>query len=417
MFAKYAQNGITFSSAYVERSKEIPTAPWGVVFGDSRTESWDKRAVLDLKLLRELSSETDLTARVTYGWYEYDGDYAYGDEVSGDITINKDVMVGQWGGVDIQVVHPFGRHMIIAGMEYRNNLSLDQKNFDDGGVTYLNDHRSTQNWGLFVQDEYPLSPSFSINAGLRYDEFSTFGSTLNPRIALIFRPSPNTSIKYLAGKAFRAPNPYELFYNDGDIRQKANPDLDEEKLTSHELVWEQLIGTHILGTVSLYHHDIYDLISQGVDDDGLLFFVNQENVSANGVEFEVAAVSSDGFSAGMSYAYQESEYTDSNKVFTNSPNHLAKFNISAPLIPDRMFLTLEEQYVGRLLTLAGDEAGDYFLTNLTLYCPEVFKHFDFSGSVYNLFNHGYYFPGSDEHLQDRIRQDGISFRAKLVYRF
>jgi len=39
-----------------------------------------------------------------------------------------------------------------------------------------------------------------------------------------------------------------------------------------------------------------------------------------------------------------------------------------------------------------------------------------SASVYNLFDTEYAFPGSEEHLQDSIEQDGISFRLKLVYR-
>ena len=47
----------------------------------------------------------------------------------------------------------------------------------------------------------------------------------DPRLALIHRPTDDLTLKLIYGQAFRAPNDYELFYNDGGVSQKANPDL------------------------------------------------------------------------------------------------------------------------------------------------------------------------------------------------
>ncbi len=54
--------------------------------------------------------------------------------------------------------------------------------------------------------------------------------------------------------------------------------------------------------------------------------------------------------------------------------------------------------------------------NATLLTKKLYKDFDLSASLYNLFNKQYAESGGLEHLQTSIPQDGRSFRVKLVYR-
>ncbi len=41
----------------------------------------------------------------------------------------------------------------------------------------------------------------------------------------------------------------------------------------------------------------------------------------------------------------------------------------------------------------------------------------FAAGLYNLFNQTYHDPGGFEHVQDRLRQDGFTFRVQLSYGF
>src|SRR6185369_4750483 len=93
---------------------------------------------------------------------------------------------------------------------------------------YVNDRRSSNDGGLYIQDEIRLSRSLILNAGLRYDRYSTFGGATNPRAALIFSPSERTTFKLLYGQAFRAPNFYELYYHAPG--NEANPTLEPERV-------------------------------------------------------------------------------------------------------------------------------------------------------------------------------------------
>ena len=160
-----------------------------------------------------------------------------------------------------------------------------------------------------------------------------------------------------------------------------------------------------------------NVISQVIDTDGLLVFRNLDDVEGHGIEAEIAATFPNGFKGRLSYAYQESGYENSDEIWSNSPRHLAKVNISFPLLNDDLFLSLEEQYTHRLKTLSERGAGSYYLTNATLLWCLPDGRTELSGSVYNLFDRRYALPGSKEHEQDSIEQDGISLRATLNYRF
>lgn len=65
----------------------------------------------------------------------------------------------------------------------------------------------------------------------------------------------------------------------------------------------------------------------------------------------------------------------------------------------------------------GSSAGDYFITNVTLYSRNIFKTLEVSGGVFNLFDMEYEDPGGEEHAQDVIEQDGRVFRIKITYAF
>ena len=52
-----------------------------------------------------------------------------------------------------------------------------------------------------------------------------------------------------------------------------------------------------------------------------------------------------------------------------------------------------------------------------LFSQNLIKNLEFSASIYNLLDQSYSDPASRIHTQDKILQDGRSFRVKLTYRF
>lgn len=283
VYGKLSFDNYTLAAVYSERVKGIPTASFGTVFNDTRTRTTDTLTALNLSYDDQLSEQQDITARVYYNGYFYQGTYPWDQP---PVTVNKDMSWGEWWGADMKLVSRYGMHKLVTGAEHQNNFRQDQKNHDIAPDSlYLDDKRSSTRSALYAQDEITLRENLKLNAGARYDHYSTAGSTVNPRLALIYTPRTETALKLLYGTAFRAPNAYELYFASTDLKPSQN--LEPEKITSHELVIEHQIQPDLRLTASAYYNQISNLIDQVIDPaDGLLVFQNTGRIRAKGAEFE-----------------------------------------------------------------------------------------------------------------------------------
>ena len=262
-----------------------------------------------------------------------------------------------------------------------------------------------------------------MNAGVRHDHYSTFGGTTNPRLGLIYN-WVNTTAKLLYGQAFRAPNPFEQHYTGPTLL--ANQGLKPEQITTYEAVLEHSLTANLRASATLYHYQIKGLISQtsfpgsdgilGTADDQLQY-QNAKRIKANGLELTLEGKWPSGVEGRLSYALQKTMDDSTGITLSNSPASLAKLNLIVPLISDKLFGGLESRYTGRRDTIAGNQAKEVFLTNLSLFSPKLVNGWELSGQVSNLFNYHYGDPGSGDHVQDTIEQNGRTFWIKLKYRY
>lgn len=425
LFSSLRYQDFTLSGSYAYRSKHVPTASFLTVFNDGREETTDIRSYVDLKYDHGFSDESRLQARVFLDHYSLTGTYPYDFALPGDppdIVLDKDGIKGDWAGTEWQWTrHILDRHALLIGGEYRENIRQYQANYDavSPPFYYLKDNHQSRTLGLYAQGDAALLTNLVLNAGLRYDQFfSSFGGTLNPRMGLIYNPWQGGTFKLLYGKAFRAPNAYEQFYYPA---QDTLPKLEPETIRTYEFVYEQYLADTYRLSFSGYYEDIENLISQTnvVGGDvvfGNIAFANIDSARALGGEFELEANYESGLMARISYALQQACDGD-HRELSNSPRHLAKFNLACPIFQDNLFAGVELQYQGEVKTLSGNHADDFWIANLTLFSRELVKNLEVSASVYNVFDTHYGYPGAEDHLQDVIEQDGRSFRLKLTYRF
>jgi len=425
VFGKITLWDFTLEGLYNWRRKEIPTAPWGIVFDDDRNVTWDNTYYFDLKYDHAFADLSQLTARATYGHYWYDGDYVYdyGDETESDLVVNRDEADGRWWLGEVQYLRTwFDAHKVNVGGEFRQNYRQDQDTYDV--EVYLDSEESSTVWALFAQDEWRLRENLRLSLGVRHDHYSTFGSSTNPRLAVVWNPAEKTALKALYGTAFRAPNAYELYYEDGSLSQKAPDDLGPESIRTYELVWEQYLGDHLRGVVSGFYYEIDDLITltedpddPNIDGDPLLVFDNRGGARAKGLEAELEGKWPGGVEGRVSYTYELATDEDSGAWLVNSPRHLAKGNLSAPLFTELLRGGVEVQYTSKRKTFQGETVDSFWVANLTLFHSGWIKGLELSGSVYNVFDQEYEDPGSAEHVQNSIEQDGRTFRVKASYLF
>jgi len=431
--AKFSYKDFSLIASYNKYEKDVPTAPWETIFnGNLWTE--DESFIAGLTYEHSYQNGFDLIGRLNYNYYKYKGEYPYEGDTDWDeppVVVNDDRVKGEYILADVQVTKLFKeKHKVTLGASVQDNFKQEQqteyRGVDPEEWGFLDDDHQTTVWAVYLQDEFTITDKVILNAGVRYDDYETFGDTTNPRAALIYNPEENISVKLVYGTAFRAPSAYELYFDDG-VYQKSNHDLDPETIDSYEVIYEQFFTNHIRGTAVGYYYKIEDIIINSLDpDDEMEVFVNaSDDVDAYGFELEVDGKWENGWQGRLSYTYQDTEDQDTDRELSNSPDHLVKLNVTAPLWRDKIFLSLEELYTSKRRTLFrekneadSDNYSDaYFLTNVTLYGQRLWKNLDISASVYNLFDKDYDDPGSFEHLQDEIERNGRTYRLKMSYTF
>lgn len=418
--ARYAD--WTFQTLHMDRRKERPTASFGTLFNDPAAEDRDRETLADLTWDSELTKDWEGMARVGYQRYTYGADWPYdvadpGEPSDRVVTHDKatsDMLDGE-GRLSTELIPG---NKLTLGAESRNAFRLEQQ-YESAGETILDSHEDQWDFGVYAQDEIRLCSLALLNAGLRYDALEPYGdSDVSPRTALILEPWEGSVLKLIYGEAFRAPNAYERFYDDGGNTMKANPALKPETIRTYEAVWGQRIVEWFQLNTSLYRYEIRDLITQEADPaDGLLQYQNLDAAQARGGEVEGRAQLPGELEVRGSYAYSEAEDADTGDRLSNSPKHLAKLNLQAPLIPRWLTAGIEAQYVGDRLTVQRDEAEGYTVVNATLLTRRLARNLDVSLSVYNLFDKDYAQPVGEEIVGGTVTQDGRTLRLKAAYRF
>ena len=408
MFGSLSAGRVSIRGGVAHRHKQVPTASYGTVFGDDREATTDRRAYVHAVYDGPIGHGWLATAQLAYDYYGYRGAYPYTDDDGGLVEDGADVH-GMTG--ELTARRRVARaHLFTAGIEVRRQIQNRQFAGDLSGETLDLDAPGT-NVGFYAQDEVRIFPWLLGNLGFRLDRLPEFGFHATPRAGLVLLPREQTAIKLLYGRAFRAPNAYELSYYDTNV-QGAVP-LAPEQIRSSEIVWEELVSKHVRTAVTAFAYDADQIIEQRRQDGGTtneLYFLNVGAIRGVGIEAEVDAKLSNGISARFSQTFARVRDQITRAPVSNSPTHLSKVGVQIPV--SRLFVAVEGQDVGERLTLGGEALDGFFASNIVLTSPAG-RRIGFTLGVYNAFNQTYADPGAEEHVQPSIRQDGRTVLARV----
>jgi outer membrane receptor for ferrienterochelin and colicin len=413
LLATMTKGNFSFQASNVSREKHVPTASYGSIFNDARTKTLDGLSLASVDYHRPFAQGASISGRVYGGRSTYFGTYAYAPVVAP----NEDSGIGEWLGVEVNATHAlWSRQFLTFGAEYRDNFRQNQLNVDpEPRIVYVDARARSRNAGLFAQDDIKVGDGVTLSTGLRYDHHDAFGSVLSPRLGLIYNGGSATTVKLLFGRAFRAPNAYEQDYVSG--QSKPNPNLQPERIETLELIAQQRVGASVKLTASAFRNRLSALINENTDPaDSLLIFENSQGIHSNGLELGVEVNRGHGLSGQTTYSLQKSEDRQTGAELTNSPRHMIKMQLAAPLLGSALSAAFDAQYTSPLLTLRGLETNASVIANVSLLAAHA-GPLALSATIYNLFGSRYRQPGSGEHVEDTIQQDGRSFRVKTTLRF
>ncbi|MDR6990391.1 TonB-dependent receptor [Luteimonas sp. 3794] len=411
LFVRHRSGDLGLVLVASRRGKEIPTANYGQVFGIPGADTEDRWAMVGVDYRRALDASTDWFMQGRVLDFRYVGNYVYP-------AINRDVSRGRSLALESGVVtRALPGHVIAAGVEVNIKRGVDQSNYDVEPREVLFQSRDAgERAGIYVNDEWTWNPRWALSTGLRLDSEAGDSLRLSPRVALVGALRPGTTLKAIAGHAYRSPNSYEREYAvEGPGGQRANPDLGAEHIYTTELLLSQELGTTSQIDLGVYRYRLRGLITLIEDADGMLTLENAASARSSGVEASLLHRWAGGVQARASYAYADVEGWNEAGQPINSPRHLGKLYVTAPL-GEAVSLALGSRYTASRATREGRVGGVTVVdTNLLWAVPGT--RVDVSLGVANLLDRTYADPAGPEFLPDAIPRRGRTATLDVLWRF
>jgi iron complex outermembrane receptor protein len=284
--------------------------------------------------------------------------------------------------------------------------------------------------GVYIQDEIAWHPKFITVIGVRLDRWETYGgnymsaagqpiqhlpsrsqTAVSPKIAFLYRPLEWMTWRASAGRAFRAPNVYELYAtwtsSTGTI-YKSNPDLKPETCFSWEIgtTLKPFKGNTI--TATFFENYVYDLIYRTNDPSDptgkTQNYYNAAQARIRGVEIEIKQKFWSWLEVFGNTTLTDPRITENpynpfteGKNLTYSPRQ--QFNCGVTATYWKIQAYLAGRYVSKIQS--SDENNQYVNGVYTGYDPfftldskiifSPVKYVDMSFAVDNILNREYYY--------------------------
>ena len=279
-----------------------------------------------------------------------------------------------------------------------------------------------KNYYLYLQDVWLIGNDWELTAGLRHDDYSDFGTTTNPRMALVWSTSYNLTTKFLYGQAFRAPS----FAQTRAINNPlilGNINLKPEEIESFEVAFDYRPTYQLIVNTNFFYYDWKNIIQFVPDANGSTRTAqNAGQQTGHGVEFEVNWTASSSLTVVSNFSLQKSKDALVNRPAANSPEK--QFYARADWqLPEDWRMNVQFNWVMDRNRASGDPRpmiADYKTVDLTLR-KILSESFELGFIVNNAFDADAREPSPNSDPVPFIPNDlplpGRTFLAEIRYSF
>lgn len=335
------------------------------------------------------------------------------------------------------------QHTLTYGAEY-SNLGNKGTRLGAGGDKVYQDtlygiskpgsEKNLETYSAYIQDEWQINDRFFVVPSIRFDNHSSFGSHVSPKIGSTYNLSDNSRLKINYGKGYRAPSIAELYYSMdrtmGSMRVQVlgNPDLEPEESTSFDISIEGEKGKAFT-KLGYFHNNVKNLIESGSMQTiigpgmppSIIMRTQYENISEaeiDGIEGEVGYSFNNNWQVKATYTYLDARDKSDNSFL----NGRAKHNGTVQLVysdnkPNPLTATLWSQwyvdYLSRTTNNSITYDNEYTYNTLNFIVNKQFtKNFRAYAGVDNIFDKT--FNIDDNHAYDI---DGRTWRLGAEWTF
>lgn len=294
-----------------------------------------------------------------------------------------------------------------TGFEAQQNITLSDNNRLVVGASYrkakaLNAtsytaEKSINNKAVFLSDQWEFAPSWTLDAGVRYDKHSAAGSKTTWSAGLNKKFDENSHAYFNWGQVFKAPTLDDLYYYSVGYYDKfkyesyGNPNLKPEKGDTWTMGYGTKIADKTTVNVSYFQSKLEDAIDWDTTHSAtgsVSIARNVDKQKKNGMELSVAHELNDNWDLEASYTY----------IRVKNNNHGNGYVRDANYIPNmyRFGVRYHDDLWNADLFLRGGSGADksayvdskYMTLDMSV-AYKATKDLSFYAKGYNLFNKAY----------------------------
>jgi len=206
-------------------------------------------------------------------------------------------------GLDIQQAFTTSdTNKLVVGASWRESdvVAKGDNTYDEG----------IDNTAIFVSDTWEFTPTWTLNAGVRYDDHSHAGDDTTMSAGLNKKLDEDSHIYFNWSEVFRAPTTDDLFYNGimaGGVQMKGNPDLKPETGETWTIGYATKFNDRTNLAINYFESDLEDAISWKWDTSSSQHVENIKQQNKRGMEISLNHELNDNVSVNASYTYLKVE--------------------------------------------------------------------------------------------------------------
>ncbi|WP_062062257.1 TonB-dependent receptor plug domain-containing protein [Cellvibrio sp. OA-2007] len=325
-----------------------------------------------------------------------------------------------------QSATPRERKNFGPGVLTGSEMMVDGTLIDVSGTEYAFLSNYSRSIGyLSLQDEWQITSDLQLTSGVRYDHYSDFGSTTNPRVALVWATNERLTTKLMHGRAFRAPSFTEKASKNNPV-SLGNSAVGAERIATTELSFNFYISERLGTNLTLFDYRASDLIEFVPTDLANKIAKNAGDQQGDGYELELNWRPLDTFSLASSYSYQNAQDQSTGFPVHEAPAKQFKLMMNWEFLPE-WYLHNQYAWVGErsrrqanpTLQTPGDSRSpiaNYSLWDMNVRKANFLPNLDLMIAVRNVADTEAREPSSGEIPEDYLLESR-SIWVEFSYRF
>lgn len=282
-------------------------------------------------------------------------------------------------------------NQLVVGASYRKAKALN-------ATSYIAE-KSINNKAVFVSDQWEFAPSWTLDAGVRYDKHSTAGSKTTWSAGLNKKFDENSHAYFNWGQVFKAPTLDDLYYysyyyddrNKYTYESYGNPNLKPEKGDTWTIGYGTKIADKTSVNISYFQSKLEDAIDWDTTystNGSVSIARNVDKQKKNGMELSVAHELNDNWDLEASYTYIRVKNNEHGSGYVRDANYIPNMY--------RFGVRYHDDLWNADLFLRGGSGADksayvdskYMTLDMSV-AYKATKDLSFYAKGYNLFNKAY----------------------------